>query len=127
MLVVDDNSTNSHILERLLNSWGMLPAVVSGGVEALQMMEDAYQSETPFPLVLLDFQMPKMDGFAVAERIKKTQHLAAATIMMLTSGGKRGDAARCRSLEWRQTYQAYTAGGVVGCDSPRHGQAAGIK
>jgi len=39
-----------------------------------------------------------MDGFAVAERIKKTKHLAAAIIMMLTSGGKRGDAARCREL-----------------------------
>jgi len=98
VLVVDDNSTNSRILERLLSSWGMLPAVAGGGVEALQMMEEAYQSETPFPLVLLDFQMPHMDGFAVAERIKKTQHLATATIMMLTSGGKRGDAARCREL-----------------------------
>jgi two-component system sensor histidine kinase/response regulator len=61
-------------------------------------MEEAYQSGTAFPLVLLDFQMPQMDGFAVAERIKKTEHLAAATIMMLTSGGKRGDAARCREL-----------------------------
>jgi two-component system, sensor histidine kinase and response regulator len=98
VLVVDDNSTNSRILERLLSSWGMLPAVAASGPEALQMMESACQSETPFPLVLLDFQMPRMDGFAVAERIKKTAHLAAATIMMLTSGGKRGDAARCREL-----------------------------
>src|SRR3954463_1596042 len=98
VLVVDDNPTNSRILERLLSSWGMLPAVAGGGVEALQMMEEAYRSQTPFPLVLLDFQMPHMDGFAVAERIKQTQHLAAATIMMLTSGGKRGDAARCREL-----------------------------
>ncbi|MFL6300509.1 MAG: response regulator [Terriglobales bacterium] len=98
VLVVDDNSTNSRILERMLSSWGMLPAVAAGGTEALQMMEDAYESQTPFPLVLLDFQMPQMDGFVVAERIKKTEHLATATIMMLTSGGKRGDAARCREL-----------------------------
>jgi len=98
VLVVDDNSTNSRILERVLSSWGMLPAVAGGGVEALAMMEDAYRSDTAFPLVLLDFQMPHMDGFDVAQRIKKTEHLAAATIMMLTSGGKRGDAARCREL-----------------------------
>ena len=98
VLVVDDNSTNSRILERLLSSWGMMPALAASGPEALTMMEEAYQSGTAFPLVLLDFQMPVMDGFAVAERIKKSEHLSAATIMMLTSGGKRGDAARCRKL-----------------------------
>jgi CheY-like chemotaxis protein/anti-sigma regulatory factor (Ser/Thr protein kinase) len=86
VLVVDDNSTNSRILECLLASWGMLPALAGSGAEALQRMEDAYQSGTPFPLVLLDFQMPHMDGFAVAERIKKNDRIAAATIMMLTSG-----------------------------------------
>jgi signal transduction histidine kinase/CheY-like chemotaxis protein/HPt (histidine-containing phosphotransfer) domain-containing protein len=98
VLVVDDNSTNSRILERLLSSWGMLPAIAHDGMEALAMMEATFQSSTPFPLVLLDFQMPRMDGFAVAERIKKTKHFAAAIIMMLPSGGKRGDAARCREL-----------------------------
>src|SRR5207253_3438117 len=82
----------------LLGSWGMLPALAGNGLEALEMMEHGYQSGTAFPLVLRDFQMPKMDGFAVAERMKKTKHFAAATIMMLTSGGKRGDAARCREL-----------------------------
>src|SRR5438270_7239394 len=76
----------------------MLPALAGSGPEALRIMEEAFQSGTPFPLVLLDFQMPQMDGFAVAERIKRTEHLSAATIMMLTSGGKRGDAARCREL-----------------------------
>ena len=96
--MVDDNTTNSRILECLLSSWSMLPALAWSGAEALRVMEEAYQSGTAFPLVLLDFQMPQMDGFAVAERIKKTEHLAAATIMMLTSGGKRGDAARCREL-----------------------------
>ena len=98
VLVVDDSTTNSRILERVLSSWGMLPALAGNGPEALQMMQEAYQSGTAFPLVLLDFQMPQMDGFAVAERIKKTERFAAATIMMLTSGGKRGDAARCREL-----------------------------
>jgi CheY-like chemotaxis protein len=98
VLVIDDNATNSRILECLLASWGMLPALAANGPEGLRMMEEAYQSGTAFPLVLLDFQMPRMDGFAVAERIKQTEHLAAATIMMLTSGGKRGDAARCREL-----------------------------
>jgi CheY-like chemotaxis protein len=52
----------------------------------------------PFPLVLLDGHMPEMDGFMVAEQIQKNPDLAGATIMMLTSGGVLGDAARCREL-----------------------------
>jgi two-component system sensor histidine kinase/response regulator len=42
--------------------------------------------------------MPDMDGFTLAERIKERPELAGATIMMLTSAGQRGDAARCRKL-----------------------------
>jgi len=43
-------------------------------------------------------QMPDMDGFALAERIKENPVMAGATIMMLSSAGQRGDAARCRAL-----------------------------
>jgi CheY-like chemotaxis protein len=42
--------------------------------------------------------MPEMDGFALAEQIKQTPKLAGATIIMLTSAGQRGDAARCREM-----------------------------
>ena len=53
---------------------------------------------TAFPLVLLDAQMPEMDGFAVAEEIKKNPELAGATVLMLTSTGQQGDGARLRAL-----------------------------
>jgi CheY-like chemotaxis protein len=49
-------------------------------------------------LVLLDYQMPDMDGFEVAEQIAQRPHFAGATIMMLSSVGQRGDALRCREL-----------------------------
>jgi two-component system, sensor histidine kinase and response regulator len=49
--------------------------------------------------VLLDAQMREMDGFVVAERIRIDPTLAGPTIMMLTSVGHVGDAARCRDLE----------------------------
>ena len=49
-------------------------------------------------MVLLDASMPKMDGFAVAARIKESPNLAGATIMMLTSGTRPGDAQRCGEL-----------------------------
>src|SRR5437660_7919036 len=42
--------------------------------------------------------MPKMDGFTLIERIRQKPELTAATIMMLTSAGHRGDAARCQEL-----------------------------
>ena len=53
---------------------------------------------TPFRLVLLDGQMPEMDGFSVAEEIRKDPELAGTTMLMLTSAGQRGDGARCRAL-----------------------------
>jgi CheY-like chemotaxis protein len=51
-----------------------------------------------FPLILLDAQMPEMDGFALAESIKRNPHWKTATVMMLSSAGQRGDAKRCREL-----------------------------
>jgi len=61
-------------------------------------MELAHKSGRAFPLVLLDYQMPDMDGFQVAERIAQSPHLAGATIMMLSSAGQQGDGLRCREL-----------------------------
>jgi signal transduction histidine kinase/DNA-binding response OmpR family regulator len=98
VLVVDDNSTNRRILDAMLKHWLMRPEMASSGQEGLAALERAASAGTPFPLVLLDAQMPAMDGFALAEQIKQNPKLAGATIMMLTSVGQRGDAARCREL-----------------------------
>ena len=98
VLIVDDNATNRRILDEILTTWGMRPTVVDGGEAALRALETARAGGEPFPLVLLDYQMPDMDGFEVAERIAQRPHLAGATIMMLSSVGQRGDALRCREL-----------------------------
>jgi CheY-like chemotaxis protein len=76
----------------------MKPTAVDGGRAALQAIEVAKNAGYPFPLILLDGQMPGMDGFTLAERIHKDPELVNATIMMLTSAGHLGDAARCREL-----------------------------
>lgn len=78
----------------------MRPTAADGGLTALRELEHAAAMGTPFPLVLLDAQMPDMDGFALAQRIKDTPELCGATIMMLSSSGLPSDAARCRVL-WR--------------------------
>jgi CheY-like chemotaxis protein len=97
-LIVDDNSTNRGVLNGTLTRWGMKPTAVEGGHAALQALAAAKNAGCPFPLVLLDGLMPEMDGFALAETIKKDPEMVGATIMMLTSAGHLGDAARCREL-----------------------------
>ncbi|MCI0568382.1 MAG: response regulator, partial [Acidobacteria bacterium] len=98
VLVIDDNATNRKILEAMVRHWEMVPTLAEGGGEGLAIMKESKLRSEPFPLVLLDFQMPGMDGFAVVEQILKDPDLAGATIMMLTSAGQRGDGARCREL-----------------------------
>jgi CheY-like chemotaxis protein len=71
---------------------------VDSGPAALTAMQRAREATRPFPLVILDANMPEMDGFTLAARIKENPELAGATIMMLSSSGMRGDAARCREL-----------------------------
>jgi two-component system, sensor histidine kinase and response regulator len=98
VLVVDDNLTNRRVLEGMLARWGMLPAAVDSGRAALQAFQVAKDMGHSFPLALLDGQMPEMDGFTLAEIIRKDPSLAGTTIMMLTSAGHAGDAARCQEL-----------------------------
>jgi signal transduction histidine kinase/CheY-like chemotaxis protein len=97
-LIVDDNATNRRVLMGMLGRWGMKPTAVDSGLSALQALEIAKSAGNPFPLILVDGQMPEMDGFALAEKIHQDPSLVGASIMMLTSAGHLGDAARCRAL-----------------------------
>jgi two-component system sensor histidine kinase/response regulator len=97
-LIVDDNRTNRRILDGMLQRWGMKPSQVESGAEALTALADAQAANEPFRVILADMHMPRMDGFGLIERIRQQPGLTAATIMMLTSAGHRGDAARCQEL-----------------------------
>ncbi len=98
VLVVDDNRTNRRILEGMLKRWDMKTTSVEGGEEALAQLSAAREAGEPYSLILTDMHMPKMDGFALVERIRRRPELSTATIMMLTSSGHPGDAARCQEL-----------------------------
>ena len=98
VLVVDDNRTNRRILEGMLKRWEMKPTLVESGEEALAQLSAAREGGEPYGLILTDMHMPAMDGFTLIERIRQKPELATATIMMLTSAGHRGDAARCQDL-----------------------------
>ncbi len=98
VLVVDDNFTNRRILEERLRSWNMQPTLAENASSALGCLKQAADAGRPFPLLLLDAAMPGMDGFELVAQIKKDSQMASPVIMMLTSAGRRGDAARCREL-----------------------------
>ena len=98
VLIVDDCMTNRTILQELTVSWEMTPTLCDNGEQALAILERAHAEGKPFQLIILDSQMPGMDGFSVAESLRKKPHLENAMVIMLTSAGLRGDAARCREL-----------------------------
>jgi len=97
-LIVDDNFTNRRILISMLTQWGMRPTAVESGLAAMKELQMAKTAGSLFSLLLLDSQMPDMDGFVLAEQIQKDPGLGPMEILMLTSAGQLGDAARCRKL-----------------------------
>jgi two-component system, sensor histidine kinase and response regulator len=98
VLIVDDNRTNQRILEGLLRRWEMRSSTAESGEEAIEQLSRGEHSGDPYKLILTDMVMPEMDGFTLVERIRQRKGTAAATIMMLTSAGRRGDAVRCQDL-----------------------------
>ncbi|MHC4470767.1 MAG: response regulator [Planctomycetota bacterium] len=98
VLVVDDNATNRLILEEVLRSWTMRPALAEGARDALDSLRRAHRAGQPYELVLPDVHMPEMDGFGLAQRIQEDAELGSTVIMMLTSGGRPDDVARCEEL-----------------------------
>jgi signal transduction histidine kinase/DNA-binding response OmpR family regulator/HPt (histidine-containing phosphotransfer) domain-containing protein len=98
VLVVDDNHTNRVLLTEVLQNWGMCPTTISSGAEALKVVERR-GSGKPFCFAILDYNMPEMDGFELAEKLNADASFTSTTpIMMLTSSGFRGDASRCKQL-----------------------------
>jgi signal transduction histidine kinase/CheY-like chemotaxis protein/ligand-binding sensor domain-containing protein len=97
-LIVDDNLTNRRILGEMLRHYGMRPEPAASGAEAMTRLQEADRFGADYALLLVDAQMPDMDGFTLVERVRQQADLRHMTIMMLTSSGQRGDAARCREL-----------------------------
>jgi CheY-like chemotaxis protein len=76
----------------------MAPVSAGSVSEALAVVRAAKEAGRPFDLVLADVQMPAADGFTLAEAIASDRFLRGPRIVMLTSAGQPGDAARCREL-----------------------------
>jgi CheY-like chemotaxis protein len=85
ILVVDDNEASRTVFVEQLSSWGFDADAVDCGAAALHRMSLAGDGGKPYELVLLDLDMPDIDGAEVARRIKTNPMLRSAAIVLLTS------------------------------------------
>jgi PAS domain S-box-containing protein len=98
VLVVDDRSANRRVLEKMLSGSVGKVASVSEGSEAIRVLREAFRKAEPYDLVLVDAHMPEMDGFTLSEKVKTDSELGGTAIIVLTSGGRSTDVARCEQL-----------------------------
>ena len=94
VLAVDDNETNRRLLRDQLTGWGMAFSEAADGPTALRLLREAYAAGHPFPLTITDMHMPEMDGEALGQAILGDNTLQATRVVMMTSGGRPGDARR---------------------------------
>jgi signal transduction histidine kinase/DNA-binding response OmpR family regulator len=98
ILIVDDNATSRGVLQEMTSSWQMRPELADSGRAALERLEEDARAGRPFPLLLLDEQMPGLSGVEVMEQILCGPVSAGTPIMMLNSSDHSSSAARCRQL-----------------------------
>jgi signal transduction histidine kinase/DNA-binding response OmpR family regulator len=99
VLVVDDNATNRHILERMLTTWGMIVDLAASGAEALALLYQAVNNDISYPLIIVDGHMPLMDGFTLLRRIREATELKVGKAVVLSSAEQLEAATQCRELQ----------------------------
>jgi signal transduction histidine kinase/CheY-like chemotaxis protein len=82
VLVVDDNDTSRRILRHELGKWGLDMAEASSGPDAIELLES---TDRPFDVMIVDTEMPDMDGFELAEAVQGFAHHARTPIVLLNS------------------------------------------
>jgi CheY-like chemotaxis protein/HPt (histidine-containing phosphotransfer) domain-containing protein len=87
-LIVDDNATNRLILREQLGSWGMISEDVDHAERALEVMREAAAAGRPFDVVVLDLNMPDVDGLQLAHEIHTDAALRHARLFLLSSSGR---------------------------------------
>jgi signal transduction histidine kinase/CheY-like chemotaxis protein len=97
VLMVDDNATNRRILEYQVAGWRMRGLSVASAKEALEALRAATAENDPFQAVILDMQMPEMDGLALARTIKADAAIAQSRLLILSSMCQRMDPAELQN------------------------------
>ncbi|MDP2854480.1 MAG: response regulator [Smithellaceae bacterium] len=99
VLIVDDNATNRLILRETLLQWGCVVTEAADGEEGLTALRKAKNKGTPFHIAILDCQMPGMDGFTLAQRIRDNPESASLNILLLSSESRSDDRKRAKNID----------------------------
>jgi CheY-like chemotaxis protein len=86
VLIAEDNAVNRELLRELLEGCGYVVNEATNGLQALEMM-----AESKPDALLLDLNMPVLDGFATLKKIREDSRLASLPIMAVTASAMRGD------------------------------------
>ena len=97
-LVVDDNAINRQMLNEFLARWRMSVTIASDAAEAVAKLAQLSAAGNLPRILLADINMPDMDGWELAARVRQQQHYDTVQILVMPSSGTRGDANRCRDL-----------------------------
>ena len=98
-LVVEDNATYRQTLVEMLTSWDMQVTAAADAASAIALLAAQGTSDAPFAVMLIDADMPRVDGFALVSQInEKFAGQAGHSVMLLTSGDRSADVTRCESL-----------------------------
>ncbi len=94
LLVVEDNPINRQIAQELLAQEGAGVEVASSGRQGLDLL---VRAQAPFDAVLMDIQMPDMDGYSVARRIREELGMLDLPIIAMTANALSDDRRRCQA------------------------------
>lgn len=99
VLIVDDNNTNCIIMENMMKAWGFETTVANNGEKALNELYKYTVEDNLFDLILLDYQMPEMDGFELAEKIRANKKWKGIQLVMMSSISENGIQERSKRIE----------------------------
>jgi len=92
LLLVEDNSSCRRILKELTASWGAKAKEAESAYEATVLLDEAREKKKPFPIILLDADLPGHDSFIILDYIKNNPDIAKTIIMMMGTTSNRVDA-----------------------------------
>ncbi len=97
LLLVEDNPTNQHVALLTLEGMGYAADVAENGEVAIAMLETADQRGKPYPLVLMDCQMPVMDGYEATRHIRELSSVSLRNtpVIAMTANVMQGDREKC--------------------------------
>ncbi|MEL7486300.1 MAG: response regulator [Pseudomonadota bacterium] len=97
VLIVDDNAVNREILLEQISNWGLVPTACDSAGSAFEALEAATAQDSPFELIIMDYQMPEIDGVEAYERISADFGTASAPCILLTSVSDDDNRSRVRA------------------------------